>query len=99
MVNVMSEQPQAPMGWHKEDIKAAIRKRGVTMTDLALQHGVSESAVRRAMVVPSVSGERIVAEFLGVPLWELWPERWTQNGLRIRPRYADKYNAFGRVDK
>lgn len=90
---------QPMVGWHKEDIKAAIRKRGLTMTDLSVQYGLNPNSVRNCLGRPLISGERVVADFLGVPLHELWPERWTQNGLRIRPRYADKYNAFGRIAK
>ncbi|WP_148213403.1 helix-turn-helix domain-containing protein [Rhodospirillum centenum] len=37
-----------PKGWHKEDIKAAIRKRGTTVTDLALSNGLGSSTCRVA---------------------------------------------------
>lgn len=79
-------------GWHKEDIKAAIRKRGTTMNELARERGLPPSTVRNALIRPAFSGEVAIAEFLGVPAHELWPERWTKDGRRIRPRYAHKYN-------
>lgn len=78
-------------GWHKEDIKAAIRKRGSTMSELARQRKLPPSTVRNALIRPVYSGEVAIAEFLGVPAHELWPERWTKDGRRIRPRYAHKY--------
>ncbi|ERE11443.1 MULTISPECIES: helix-turn-helix domain-containing protein [Chromobacteriaceae] len=78
-------------GWHKEDIKAAIRKKGTTMSDLARQRDLPPSTIRNALARPVFSGEVAIAEFLGIPLHELWPERWTQEGRRIRPRYAHKY--------
>ncbi len=85
--------------WHKEDIKAEIRKRGKTLIELARENEVSASTVRDALVRPVTAGERIISGFLDVPLCELWPDRWTQKGQRIRPRYAHKYNAFGQVDQ
>lgn len=78
-------------GWHKEDIKAAIRKRGITMNELARERGLPPSTVRNALARPVFSGELAIAKFLGVPPHELWPDRWTPDGRRIRPRYADKY--------
>lgn len=85
MSNYMKSK--AKKSWHKEDIKAAIRKRGVTMADLARQNCVPESTVRNAISRPVKTGEIIIANFLGLPLHDLWPERWTENGQRIRPRY------------
>jgi Ner family transcriptional regulator len=77
-------------GWHKEDIKAEIRKRGSTMNALARERGLPTSTVRNALTRPVFSGELAIAEFLGVPAHQLWPDRWTSEGRRIRPRYAAK---------
>jgi hypothetical protein len=40
---------------HKEDIKAAIRKKGLTLSDLSLRAGLSKSTVRTALLkcIPS----------------------------------------------
>ncbi|QOD81396.1 helix-turn-helix domain-containing protein [Chromobacterium haemolyticum] len=80
-----------PPGWHKEDIKAAIRKAGSTMNALARDRNLPLSTIRNALIRPVLSGEVAIAEFLGIPAHELWPERWTPEGRRIRPRYAHKY--------
>lgn len=93
------ESSQAITGWHKEDIKAAIRKRGMNMVTLAIQYGVQPSLVRNCLGRPLISGERVIADFLGVPLHELWPERWTRTGERVRPRYAHLYTANGKIPK
>ena len=77
--------------WHKEDIKAAVRKLGKTLSDLARDNGLPESTVRNALSRPLKSGEIAIAEFLSVPLYELWPDRWTPDSHRICPRYAHKY--------
>jgi Ner family transcriptional regulator len=79
-------------GWHKEDIKAEIRKRGSTMNALARERGLPPSTIRNALTRPVFSGEVAIAEFLGVPAHQLWPDRWTSEGRRIRPRYAAKYS-------
>lgn len=72
--------------WHPEDIKAAIRKRGSTMTALALRHGLGDSTVRAAMIRPCYRAEQVVAAFLGVPAQELWPERYDPDGTPRHPR-------------
>lgn len=73
-------------GWHREDIKAAIRKRGTTVTQLALDNGLSDSACRVALVRPSPAGESVIASFLGVPLQVLWPDRYDPYGRRLATR-------------
>lgn len=85
-------------GWHREDIKAAIRKRGTTMNALAHERGLRPSTVRNALSRPVFSGEIAIAEFLGVAAHELWPDRWTPDGRRIRPRYAHKYIGAEKAD-
>lgn len=89
-------QPNTPhRDWHKEDIKAEIRKRGTTMNALARDHGLPASTVRNALARPVFSGEVVIATFLGIPAHILWPDRWTTDGRRIRPRYAEKYSGSG----
>lgn len=86
--------PMAP-GWHPEDIKAAIRKTGVTLTDLSLRAGLSESAVRQAILFHTCpAGERAIVDHLGAHPHELWPRRYDPSGTRVignaRPRVKVK---------
>ena len=76
---------------HPELIRAEIKMRGKTLTDVAKMAGVSQKVVSIALYSPSTSGEKAISEFLGKPLHELWPARWTKDGKRIRPRYAHLY--------
>lgn len=76
---------------HPEMIKARLRMAGYTLADVARETKVGESAVRRALRYPSLSGERAIAKVMNRPLYELWPERWTKDGKRIRPRYRHLY--------
>lgn len=76
---------------HPELIRAEIRMRGKTLTDVAKQYEISPRVVSLALKKPSLSGEKAIAAFLGKPLHELFPERWTKDGKRIRPRYRYLY--------
>lgn len=72
-------------GWHREDIKAAIRKRGVTCSELSQRFGYAPAAIRKCLHGQRWSHvERQIARFLGVAPYKIWPERWTKNG---KPRY------------
>lgn len=66
--------------WHPEQVKAAIRLRGVTLTQLALSSGYAESAVRKALRRPWPAIEAIIAEFIGVPARQIWPSRYLRSG-------------------
>jgi Ner family transcriptional regulator len=63
--------------WHPEDVKAAIRKRGVTMTELSLRHGLAENAVRMTLRRRWPRVEAIIAAHLGVRPEQIWPSRYT----------------------
>ena len=77
---------RSPKGWHKEDIKAAIRKRGTTLTQLAIDSGLYRSAIRVALIVPTYRAEQAVARFLGVAAEEIWPDRYDADGTPRHPR-------------
>lgn len=76
---------QTPKGWHRENIKAAIRMRGVTCSELARRHGYHEAAVHRVLGGKRWSHlELIIADFIGEQPSALWPDRWT---AQRKPRY------------
>jgi Ner family transcriptional regulator len=63
--------------------------RGVTLTELSRQHGYCDRAVGIALARPWPAVERIVADFLGREPWDLWPERYDEQGRPLRvPRRA-----------
>lgn len=76
---------------HPELIRAEIKMRGKTLTDVAKMYDISPRVVSLALQQPSLSGEKAIAQFLNKPLHELFPERWTKDGKRIRPRYRYLY--------
>ena len=76
---------------HPELIRAHLRIKGYSLEDVAREAQIGETTVRQALSKPSASGEKAIAKVLGISLHELWPERWTKDGKRIRPRYAYLY--------
>lgn len=84
----MSKSAPKATPWHREQIKAAIRMRGVTLSKLATDKGMHESACRQALSRPSPAGEAIISEFLNVSLSELWPDRYAPNGRRYVNRHV-----------
>jgi Ner family transcriptional regulator len=65
--------------WHPEDVKAAIRKTGLTMTALSLSHGLAENAVRMTLRRPWPRVEAIIAAHLGLRPSDIWPSRYSPN--------------------
>lgn len=61
--------------WHREDIKAALRKRGTSLAAIARKHGVSRQAVTLVLHRPSAKWEAVIAKSLGVTAREIWPSR------------------------
>lgn len=76
--------------WHRETIKAEIRKTGTTLSALAERHGYEESAVRVALGRPWPAVEKIVADLLGRHPKAIWPSRYDAEG---RPRTAARSSA------
>lgn len=69
---------------HPEDIKAAIRKKGFTLSEMATMHGLKPQALSRAIHGRSSSNvERVIAEFLGKRPIEIWPSRYDKKGNRL----------------
>jgi len=62
--------------WHPADIIAALKKKGWTLRRLSQHHGYSPSLCRHALVKRYPNAERLIAEAIGVPPWEIWPSRY-----------------------
>jgi len=68
---------------HAEDIKAAIRKTGITLEGLGRKTGVKGDTVRKSLYVPCPKGNRVIAAYLKQPVHWLWPEWYDRDGNRI----------------
>lgn len=76
----MPKKP-ATQDWHKEDIKAALHKRGLTFKGLSIANGYrSVDAVAQALHRPYPKVERIIAKALGIKAEAIWPSRYKFNG-------------------
>lgn len=82
--------------WHPEDIKAAVRKRGSTLSAIARSAGMTPSALGLALVLPRAEAERAIAAFLKVHPKSIWPSRYHRDGARKRPQPVDDYRADAR---
>ena len=76
--------------WHREDIKAAVRKKGSTLRAVSLNAGLCRDAATVALVKPFPSGQRAIADFLGLPLNTLWPKWYDNDGQRIETQSISK---------
>ena len=64
--------------WHPADIVAAVKKKGSSMVALSEGSGMAKSTLSNVMYRPWPKGERIVSEFIGVPMCVIWPSRYRQ---------------------
>ncbi len=87
---------QRRQDWHPEDIKAAVRKAGKTLTDLAIENGLSESACRKSLNVAAPRSDQVIAEFLNLPLHELWPSRYDRENRRVIIHVREQHKQFSR---
>ncbi len=78
--------------WHAEDIKSEVRKKGTTLKALALNANMSESACRASLRRPQPASDKVISEFLDVPLHELWPDRYGRDGCRRVARHVRDEN-------
>lgn len=67
--------------WHPEHVKATIRARGVTLSELSDRCGCEPSTIAKAIRKPiSLRLEQAIARFLGVPAATIWPSRYQGPG-------------------
>ena len=75
---------------HPADIKAVIEKRGTTLREIGRVHGYSSQVFVSCLHYPYRKVERLLSDYLGIPLHVLFPKRWDSSGNRLikigRPR-------------
>lgn len=72
-------------GWHAEKIKAELRIRYGSLKAFAESRKIAPSSLSDAITNPMASArvELIVADALGISPFDLWPDRWTEDGRKI----------------
>jgi Ner family transcriptional regulator len=69
-----------PSSWDIPALKAALERKGITVTGLARKHGFHRSAVSTALRRPWLRVERIIADAIGTKPHLIWPERYDARG-------------------
>jgi len=70
-------------GWHRADVLAAVRKCGSNLAEIARTVGLSRQTMYWAFIRPNLRANRAIAEFLDVPLHELWPQWFDSDGKLV----------------
>ncbi|MFP4004983.1 MAG: transcriptional regulator [Alphaproteobacteria bacterium] len=66
-----------------EWVKYQLRLRGSSFAKIARAHKVTVTAIRNALYQPSARLEQAIAEELGIPVSDLFPERYGDSGERL----------------
>ena len=61
---------------HRAYIIAAIREKGSTLAQLSIDAGLHPRTLGNALESKYPKGEKIIADFIGIPPQEIWPERY-----------------------
>lgn len=70
-------------GMHHADIVAAVKKVGTNLRQLAIANGFGQSTLRAALHKPHPRAQRLIAETIGKPVHEIWPQWFDADGARI----------------
>lgn len=63
------------MDMAREDIVAALHKKGLTLRALSILNGYKPTTLNNALNGPYEKAEKIIAHALGVEIKDIWPER------------------------
>lgn len=78
--------------WHKEDIKAAVRKTGATLQSLSIAAGYHPSAGNQTLIRQWPNMQAVIARHLGLRPQDIWPSRYLPSG-------APKPGAWSKVNR
>lgn len=76
--------------WHREDIKAEVRKRSSTLRAVSMAAGYSANTCTVALIKPMPGPQKAISDFIGEPLHVLWPKWYNANGERIASQSTRK---------
>lgn len=70
------ERKEPLQGWSREEILNALKDKGITLRGLSIELGFSGGALYQVLKGDTYPAyERLVADFLGVAVEEIWPDR------------------------
>lgn len=83
--------------WHPEDVKAALRKVGQTLSGLSQSNGYSTSTVGCVLRRPAAGVQAVIAAVLKMKPQDIWPSRYHADGTpRRRGQYSRPHAAAQR---
>jgi Ner family transcriptional regulator len=84
-------QMAKPRKWDRHAILGELRRRGMTLTRLAELNNVSPGGFRTIWKRPNSNSEAIIADFLEVPVEELFSDRYPKTRATVlAPQYLDE---------
>jgi Ner family transcriptional regulator len=91
-----TQKSTGPLDWHPADVKAALEKRGLTLSGLADRYGYSH--FQRVLTTHWWAAEQIVAKALDKKPEEIWPSRYEGPRDRAQKRTRKiKVTKSGRI--
>ncbi len=75
-----------PRTWDRHAIKAELHRRGMTMAALAKLAGSTPAIFGHVWTRPVRKAEQAIADYLGIPAEELFPDRYPIRNSRILSR-------------
>lgn len=92
-----------PEVWDRHAIKAAVHRRGMTLTGIAIDAGLEKSACRHGLLGTHRKGAQAIADALGIPFRTLFPDSYTRGAHNERQTIRkagdrDSSNARSRAD-
>lgn len=83
-----------PQKWDSHSIVAEIHRRGMSLERIAAEAGCKRASLSWSMKIPKPRFNRVIADFLGVSLHELWPHWFDRDDKLIStqalPRRVDR---------
>lgn len=77
-----------PIEWDRHLILGALRRKSMTLTRLAELNNVSPGGFRTIWARPNARNEKIIADFLKLPVEELFRDRYPKRTTSIlSPKY------------
>lgn len=90
-----SEKKSSQQDWHPADIKAALHKKGITLSGIAEAYGLTSSSTLSSTFTRSYPlNEKRIADAVGVHPKVIWPSRYNADGSRkLQGFRAVQFNA------
>jgi Ner family transcriptional regulator len=86
----------AKQRWDRHNILGELRRRNMTLTELAKRNDKSPGGFRTIWTRPNRENEAIIATFLGVPVEELFPDRYPKRTTTILSHQSEPESTGGR---